>query len=183
LEDPTDSPPNTLSRSVLRIEMSEDLLIEKDIWFSDIVRHLREDLDDDIQIIASDDNDSPHILRLRARRTPDAASKLTSGNVNMRSVQEDKDHAFLVQLRSYLLQEYIIRGIPEIEKVFISKEPSLDGEFVLETNGSAFSAVLACPFVDSRRTTCNDICETYATLGIEATRATLLNEIHKVISF
>lgn len=56
-------------------------------------------------------------------------------------------------------------------------------DWLLETDGSALCRVLADPDVDRRRTTCNDICEIFDALGIEAVRRALEKEINHVISF
>jgi DNA-directed RNA polymerase II subunit RPB1 len=45
------------------------------------------------------------------------------------------------------------------------------------------SQVLAFEGIDHTRTTSNDVIETFAVLGIEAARATLLKEIRDVIQF
>lgn len=55
--------------------------------------------------------------------------------------------------------------------------------WILDTEGVALAKVLAAEHVDSRRTVSNHVPEIFEVLGIEAARASLLNEIRAVISF
>ena len=49
--------------------------------------------------------------------------------------------------------------------------------WVLDTVGSNLKDILACDFIDSNKTISNDIQEVYRTLGIEAARQCILNEL------
>jgi len=75
------------------------------------------------------------------------------------------------------LREIVFKGIEEISRVVIRKEETDDGEeFVLYTEGSAFGDVLPIEGVDASRSTCNNIHEIRAELGIEAAREAIINE-------
>ncbi len=77
------------------------------------------------------------------------------------------------------LREITFKGIEEVSRVVIRKEEADDGgdeEFVLYTEGSAFSDVLEIEGVDASRTTCNNIHEIYRTLGVEAARESIIDE-------
>ena len=75
------------------------------------------------------------------------------------------------------LREITFKGIEEVSRVVIRKEENDDGEeFVLYTEGSAFSDVLEIDGVDASRTTCNNIHEIYRTLGVEAARESIIDE-------
>jgi DNA-directed RNA polymerase subunit A" len=54
-------------------------------------------------------------------------------------------------------------------------------EWVIQTDGSNFSKVLKIPEVDGSRTTTNNIHEIAATLGIEAARNAIIEEIKSVL--
>jgi DNA-directed RNA polymerase II subunit RPB1 len=56
-------------------------------------------------------------------------------------------------------------------------------EWVLDTEGVNLSQVLTVEEVDFRTTTSNSIVENFRVLGIEAARASVLNELRAVISF
>jgi len=54
-------------------------------------------------------------------------------------------------------------------------------EFVIQTFGSNLKDVFALPEVDETRTSTNDLHEIADVLGIEAARASIVNEITKVL--
>ncbi|MEK6822398.1 MAG: DNA-directed RNA polymerase subunit A'' [Nanoarchaeota archaeon] len=70
-----------------------------------------------------------------------------------------------------------VKGVKGITQVLSVKRK---GEFIIITAGSNLSKILELEFVDVTRTTTNDIYEIYQVLGIEAARASILNEIAKV---
>lgn len=71
-----------------------------------------------------------------------------------------------------------IRGIKGITQVLPVKK---DDEFMIVTAGSNLKKVLPLEWVDENRTTSNDVHEIHATLGVEAARRTIINEVYKVI--
>ena len=76
------------------------------------------------------------------------------------------------------IKSLVIKGIKGISQVLPVKR---DGEFMIITAGSNLKKILALPFVDETRTTCNDIFEIEDILGIEAARQSVINEVYKVI--
>ncbi len=76
------------------------------------------------------------------------------------------------------IKESYIRGIRGIKQVLPVKK---DGEFMIVTAGSNLKKILGLPFVDETRTKTNDLFEIEETLGIEAARTALINEVYKVI--
>jgi len=55
--------------------------------------------------------------------------------------------------------------------------------WVLDTVGTNLIGILGLDYVDSKRTVTNDIQEVYRTLGIEAARQAIFNELTEVIEF
>ena len=76
------------------------------------------------------------------------------------------------------IKSLVINGIKGISQVLPVKR---DDEFMIITAGSNLKRILALPFVDETRTTCNDIFEIEAVLGIEAARQSAIDEVYKVI--
>jgi len=75
------------------------------------------------------------------------------------------------------LRDIVFKGIEDISRVVIRKEELDEGEeFVLYTEGSAFGDVLEIEGVDATRSTCNNIHEIRAELGVEAAREAIINE-------
>ena len=71
-----------------------------------------------------------------------------------------------------------IKGIAGISQVLPIKRGT---EFVIITAGSNLKKVLGLNFVDTTRTTSNDIFEINSVLGVEAARKSIINEVSKVI--
>lgn len=104
----------------------------------------------------------------------------------------------LREAENYLLNKLTLKGLPQITKVSYSKEAAhckLDvfdpvtgeykkdpGNIVIETDGVALKEVLAKDHVDNVLTTSNDIIEILKTLGIEATRQSLIAELRFVLN-
>ena len=67
-----------------------------------------------------------------------------------------------------------VKGIPGITRVTVVKEGE---EWLIQTSGSNLAKVLRIYGVDSRKTTTNNVFEIATTLGIEAARTVMINEI------
>jgi DNA-directed RNA polymerase II subunit RPB1 len=86
-----------------------------------------------------------------------------------------------------LLNGIVIRGVPGIKAVSFRQDKNQlelkDGvyktmtQYVLDTDGTNFQAVMTHPMVDGRRLVSSHVHDIYENLGIEATRQVLLNEI------
>lgn len=87
---------------------------------------------------------------------------------------EPKMKAFMHKVCS----ECPIRGYKAIDQCL---QNEVDG--CVDTLGRDLDGVLADPLVDAYKTSSNDVTAVLATLGIEAARQTLLDEITKVIEF
>ena len=70
-------------------------------------------------------------------------------------------------------------GVPKIQAVYPLKK---DGEWIVETDGSNLSMLLAGDLIDQTRTISNNMWEIYNTLGIEAARNFLIEEFSAVVS-
>lgn len=76
------------------------------------------------------------------------------------------------------VKNVLIAGVKGITQVLPVKR---DEEYVIITAGTNLKDVLNLDFVDSARTTSNDLYEIYSVLGIEATRQAIVDEVLKVI--
>jgi DNA-directed RNA polymerase subunit A" len=77
------------------------------------------------------------------------------------------------------LKALFITGVKGIKQVLPVPK---GGEHVILTSGSNMKDVLKLKEVDATRTTSNDIYEIESTLGIEAARQSIINEIFKVVT-
>ncbi|KAK3119088.1 hypothetical protein QOZ80_9BG0713640 [Eleusine coracana subsp. coracana] len=180
-----DIEPEKISPWLLRIELNRDMMIDKKLSMADIAEKIGCEFGDDLQCIFSDDNADKLILRFRLMN--DEASK--------EKIQDEsaEDDLFLKKIESNMLTEMTLRGIPDINKVFIkngkvNKFDGIDGfktenEWTLYTEGVNLLAVMSHEDVDATRTTSNHLIEVLEVLGIEAARRALLDELRTVISF
>ncbi|MEK6899869.1 MAG: DNA-directed RNA polymerase subunit A'', partial [Nanoarchaeota archaeon] len=76
------------------------------------------------------------------------------------------------------IKEIKIAGIKGIKQVLPVKRGE---EYIILTSGINLKDIFSMSEVDTSRTTCNDICEIFETLGIEAAREAIINEVQKVI--
>jgi DNA-directed RNA polymerase II subunit RPB1 len=96
-------------------------------------------------------------------------------------------------LEQNIMDNILLKGVKGINKVSM-REESLNkynpvtkvyekqNEWIIEADGTNLIEILGHPSVDSFRTVSNDIHEIYNTLGIEAARQALYNEIMDVLA-
>jgi len=76
------------------------------------------------------------------------------------------------------LKKTIISGVERISQVVVAKR---ERDYVVLTAGSNMEEVMQVKGVDKERTVTNDVYDVMLTLGIEAARQTIINEIKKVL--
>ncbi|XP_004512182.1 DNA-directed RNA polymerase II subunit RPB1 [Cicer arietinum] len=174
-----------ISPWLLRIELNREMMVDKKLSMADIAEKINLEFDDDLTCIFNDDNAEKLILRIRIMN--DEAPK---GEIQDESAEDD---VFLKKIESNMLTEMTLRGIADINKVFIKntkiqKFDENEGfkpyeEWMLDTEGVNLLAVMCHEDVDAKRTTSNHLIEVIEVLGIEAVRRSLLDELRVVISF
>ncbi|KAL0432898.1 UNVERIFIED_CONTAM: DNA-directed RNA polymerase II subunit RPB1 [Sesamum latifolium] len=177
--------PHKISPWLLRVELNREMMVDKKLSMADIAEKINLEFEDDLTCIFNDDNAEKLILRIRIMN--DEAPK---GELQDESAEDD---VFLKKVESNMLTEMALRGIPDINKVFIKNGKvnkfdenegfKAENEWMLDTEGVNLLAVACHEDVDSRRTTSNHLIEVIEVLGIEAVRKALLDELRVVISF
>ena len=81
-----------------------------------------------------------------------------------------------------IVKKTVVTGVARVEKTYIRQDYST-GEWTIDTQGSNLQELLGIPGVDTTRTISDDMWEVYTTLGLEATRTFLAQEITKILSF
>ena len=115
-------------------------------------------------------------------------------NKNVLESLDQSDEIYLLRnLQEELLDNLILRGVKNIDKVMLRKITDnfeeIDTKYikkdlwVLDTLGTNLLDILALDFVDKTRTTSNHIIEIYNTFGIEAARQSIFDEFSEVIEF
>ena len=166
---------------VLRMKFNKDKMNSFGLRMIDIYTKLNMAYDKYIDCIYSDDNAEECIFRI----------KLTE--VALKDIDAKDELAAVKAMEHNIVYQVLLKGYKGIKKVSLNKKKydkynkdtqKFDKiiEWVLDTDGTNLVDILANPNVDSTRTISNDIREIYDTLGIEAARNALYNELINVTS-
>lgn len=173
---------------VLRFKFDKIKMIDKNLQMADIYHAIvsRFNMDrEDIHCIFTDDNAGELVLRIQCVMSPEEED----GNCD----QEDMI-CMLKSLEKTILNDIILTGMKGITSASMYpdhnfmvyddtlKEFQKKTNWTINTDGTNLSDVFMHPAVDPYSTFSNDIYEIYETLGLEAARQALYNEIFSVFS-
>ena len=180
---------NNKSKWIIRIKMNAEIMLEKNISMDDIHFTLINLYQSDISCVYSDYNDDNLIFRIRLNNTV----KKDKNNKKINSLDQEDEIYVLKIFQESLLQNTVIRGIKNIDKVIMRKMHGNliknDGKYtaeevwVLDTVGTNLKEILSLDYIDVNRTISNDIVEVYNVLGLEAARQCIYDELIEVIEF
>jgi DNA-directed RNA polymerase II subunit RPB1 len=173
---------NEFSKWIIRFEMSREQMLDKNITMDDVDFAIKNAMKNEIQCVYNDFNDDNLIFRIRIKST----SQYKHNNL------DQTDEIFkLKNVQNQLLDNIILRGVKNIPKIILRKVVNYmtkeNGNYVpkdiwvLDTVGTNLIDILAQDDIESRNTTSNDIQEVYKTLGIEAARQSIHNELLEAI--
>ncbi len=156
----------------LRFDFSPNLLETSDTSIYQIAGLINKKIGNKFIVICSDDNNDEIFIRIYEK--------------NYQSLKSLKD----VELNLMPLK---IKGVENLDKVYIrkgwynnfseEKGHYKSEQWILETDGTNLINSFQIDGIDHKKTMSNDIIEIYETLGIEAARQALLNELESVLSF
>jgi DNA-directed RNA polymerase II subunit RPB1 len=174
------------SKWIIRIQIDEEKLLEKNITMDDIHFALKNSYSETINCIYSDYNSSKLIFRIRLINIKQTKKKATN-------VLDQTDQIYMLKNFQEQLLSIVLKGVNNIDKVILRKIKDnvreVSGVFkkqetwVLDTVGTNLMEILSLNYIDKKRTFSNDIVETLNVLGIEAARQTILNELSEVLEF
>jgi DNA-directed RNA polymerase II subunit RPB1 len=166
------------SKWVIRLEFDRERMFNKNITMDDVYFVVQNsydfvgDRDQNVQTIYTDYNSAKLIMRIRPRMD----EALYGDNL-----------ASIKKFQNTLLNNTVIRGVPGIRAVTWRKDENrlerIDGEYkkitqyLLDTDGSNFAAVLTHPAVDTEKLYSTNVHDIYEQFGIEATRSALYVEL------
>jgi len=178
------------SKWVLRMEMDEETMLDKNITMDDVHFALKKSqLGDDISCSYSDYNSDKLVFRIRSATFGQGKKKPNKNTPVSLDLSDD-----ISMLRSYqdtILNSVILRGVTGIVNVLPRKLQNMvdkeDGKYVrkdmwvLDTTGTNLLDTLALDYIDPYRTYSNDIKEVFRVLGIDAARQTIFDEMTDVM--
>tara|TARA_B100001123_G_scaffold313515_1_gene350696 strand:+ start:4659 stop:8450 length:3792 start_codon:yes stop_codon:yes gene_type:complete len=95
----------------------------------------------------------------------------------LKLVDEESDAPTVITLRNKVLKT-TVKGVKDIKRVTIVKK---DNEWVIQTTGSNLSDVLKVSGIDKNNVRTNNVSEIAESLGIEAARNALINELSSTL--
>jgi len=95
--------------------------------------------------------------------------------------QKESEELYIREIALKALKQLCVSGISGVEAVY--PKQSKTGEWYFEGNGGSLLHLLSHPCCNSTKTINDNMWDIYDCLGIEATRAFLVSEIIKVLSF
>ena len=180
-EDEEDDEEDVKSKWVIRFVMDKEAMLDKNITMDDIHFAVSHSYKGELSCIYSDYNADKLVMRIRLNKSLTSSKK--------KSLDQSDEIYKLKNLQHNMLHNIILRGVKNIPKVILRKSVNqlmpTDGNYekkdiwVLDTVGSNLQDILTIPDIDERRTTSNDIQEVYRTLGIEAARQSIFNELEE----
>ena len=150
----------------------------------DINFAIKNSYQDTVSCIYSDYNNDNLVFRIRVNKIIQSKK-----SVKQYPLDQSDEIYLLTNFQNQLLDNVILRGIKNIDKVLLRKNPQYmnyeDGQFVpkdmwvLDTVGTNLLEILGLDYIDRINTSSNSIMEVYHILGIEAARQTIYNELEE----
>jgi len=169
------------SKWIIRFVLDREAMLDKNINMDDIHFAVSHSYKGELSCIYSDYNADKLVMRIRLNKSLTSSKK--------KSLDQSDEIYKLKNLQHNMLHNIILRGVKNIPKVILRKSVNQlvekDGNYekqdiwVLDTVGSNLPDILTIPDIDVKRTTSNDIQEIYRTLGIEAARQSIYNELEE----
>jgi len=101
----------------------------------------------------------------------------TTGDLIILKLVEESDAPTVIAIRNKVLNT-TVKGVPDIERVTLVQK---DDEWVIQTTGSNIAKVLEVSGIDKKNVRTNNVFEIAGTLGIEASRNALINELNSTL--
>jgi DNA-directed RNA polymerase II subunit RPB1 len=184
---------NEYGNWVIRFEMDKEEMLDKNITMDDVHFAIINGYKDEISCVMSDYNADKLIFRVRLLEThmKKVEGKKTFLDGKQSMLDQSDEIYMLKNVQENLLNNIILRGIKNINKVILRKEKNImvkeegilkrKDAWVLDTMGSNLLDILAIDEIDKNKTYSNDIVEIYDVLGIEAARQVIYNELYEVM--
>jgi len=183
------------SKWIIRLTLDNRSMLDKNITMEDVNFTLNQNYKDTIRCVYSDYNSDKLVFRIRLSIASKKTNKNEVDDKASRKPLDQSDQIYILKsFQDVLLTKTILKGIKNLNGVIMRKIKDVvmneaDGVYtqqdvwVLDTVGTNMMEVLGLDYVDVYKTISNDIIEVYNTLGIEAARQTIYNELMEVIEF
>ena len=181
------------SKWIIRMVMDPETMLEKNITMDDVHFTLNNTYKDEISCVYSDYNADKLVFRIRMTNILKNASSKAQKKAKLNPLDQSDQIYILKNFQDQLLNNIVLRGIKNIDKVILRKVKDnliekagsyvKDDIWVLDTIGTNLLDVLGLDYIDPNKTSSNDIIEIHNVLGMEAARQAIYNELADVIEF
>ena len=181
------------SKWIIRMVMDPETMLEKNITMDDVHFTLNNTYKDEISCVYSDYNADKLVFRIRMANIMKNSSSKAQKKLKLNPLDQSDQIYILKNFQDQLLNNIVLRGIKNINKVILRKVKDnlvekagayqKEDIWVLDTIGTNMMDVLGLDYIDPNRTYSNDIIEIYNVLGMEAARQAIYNELADVIEF
>ena len=160
------------------IDIARNILQTK---ISDLIEVSETDYNTEIRLILS-----PNKLRNRGCTISEVEETLqsnkkfkieTTGELIHLRLIEESDAPTVIAIRNKVLNS-TVKGVPDIARVTLVQK---DDEWVIQTTGSNIAKVLEVKGIDKKNVRTNNVFEIAGTLGIEASRNALIDELNHTL--
>ena len=175
------------SKWMMRFEMNKETMLAKNITMDDVHFAIKNSYGDEVSCVYSDYNSDKLVFRIRIENA------LSKKKTKAQTLDQSDEIYMLKGFQDQILSNVVIRGVKRISKVIMRKLQNVmapvggnyvsEDRWVLDTVGTNLIDTLALDYINSRKTTSNNISEVYKVLGIEAARQAIYDEIADVIEF
>ena len=176
------------SKWIIRMEIDAGALLEKNINIEDVHFAIKNSFKDEVSCVFTDYNSDKLIFRIRMNKILQNKKKYNEG---INPLDQSDEIYLLKNFQDTLLENIVLRGIKNIKKVLLRKDPNVmryqDGKYnrkdiwLLDTVGTNLLDILALDYIDTTKTYSNDIQEMYKVFGIEVARQCIYNEFTEVM--
>jgi DNA-directed RNA polymerase II subunit RPB1 len=184
---------NDKSKWVIRMVMDPETMLEKNITMDDVNFTLNNTYKEEISCVYSDYNADKLVFRVRMNNVLKNAASRAQKKAKLNPLDQSDQIYILKNFQDQLLNNIVLRGIKNIDKVILRKVKDNMVEksgsyvkqdiWVLDTIGTNMLDVLGLDYIDPTRTYSNDVIEIFNVLGMEAARQAIYNELADVIEF
>ena len=174
------------SKWIIRIELDREKIMDHNVTMEDIHFSIKNVMKTSVDCVFSDLNADNLVFRIRLKNSK------AMMNSKKKNLDQTDEIYMLKNLQNNILNNIILKGIKGIPKIIIRTIKNYmikqEGNFVpkdiwvLDTVGTNLKEILSIDYIDSYRTYSNDIQEVYRTLGIEAARQCIYNELMEAFS-
>ena len=144
------------SKWIIRMEIDAEALLEKNINIEDIHFAIKNSFKDEVSCVFTDYNSDKLIFRIRMNKILQNKKKYNEG---INPLDQSDEIYLLKNFQDNLLENIVLRGIKNIKKVLLRKDPNVmryqDGKYnrkdiwLLDTVGTNLLDILALDFIDS----------------------------------